>query len=160
MTSQITENHTIVRKVGPRRLPKYTLKSMHHTSCPQCVHRVCLWTPGLRKWCPRYPKWNLKVSKMTVLRINSDPFQQSTCQQFPASKWASGRGEALRFGAPLAEGLQAVMGSQPRKSFKKASGGTTFCRRPLTGTSLAHLENHRNLGHQKKRSRAPKWTPF
>ena len=47
---------------------------------------------------------------MTVLGINNDPFQQSTSQQFPASKGAGGRGETFKFGAPLAEGLQAVMG--------------------------------------------------
>ena len=47
---------------------------------------------------------------MTVLGIKSDPFRQSTSQQFPAPKGAGGRGEALKFGAPLAEGLQAVMG--------------------------------------------------
>ena len=47
---------------------------------------------------------------MTILNINSDPFQQSTSQQFSASKGAGGRGEAIKFGAPLADGLQAVMG--------------------------------------------------
>ena len=50
---------------------------------------------GLPKRFPRYPKWILKVSKMTVLDITSDPFQQSTGQQLPASKGAGGRGEAL-----------------------------------------------------------------
>ena len=51
--------------------------------------------PGLPKRCSGYPKWNLKVSKITILSINSDPFQQSTGQQLPASKGAGGRGEAL-----------------------------------------------------------------
>ena len=69
------------------------------------------------------------------------------------------RRHPLKFGAPLAEGLQAVMGSQPRKSFKKASGGLTLFRRPLPATSPGEHENHRNFGQQKKRSRASKWPP-
>ena len=49
------------------------------------------------KWSLRVPKWSLKVSKITLLGIKSDPFQQSTSQQFPAAKGAGGRGEALKY---------------------------------------------------------------
>ena len=37
-------------------------------------------TPGSPQWSLRTPKWTLEVSKITVLGIKSDPFQQSTSQ--------------------------------------------------------------------------------
>ena len=43
---------------------------------------------------PGYPKWTLKVSKMTVFGTKSDPFQQSTCQQLPVDRGAGGRGRS------------------------------------------------------------------
>ena len=60
----------------------------------------------------------LKRPAFISFKYKKEPVQQPTSQQLPASKGAGGRGEALKFGAPLAEGLRAVMGYQPRKSFK------------------------------------------
>jgi len=67
---------------GPQ---KYTLKSKW-TPFPQGACWVSLWTPGSPKSSLRVPKWSLKVYKIIVFGINSDPFQQSTCQQLPADK--------------------------------------------------------------------------
>ena len=110
MPPQITENHKIAPKVGTRRLPKSILKSRKIDSWASVCPLGVPLDPMITKMVSQVPKMEPEGLQMTVLRINSDPFQQSTCQQVPASKWASGRGEALRFGAPLAEGLQAVMG--------------------------------------------------
>ena len=94
---KITENHQNVSKVGPRRLPKSTLKSIKldlwASMCPLGVP----WTPGSPKWCPGYPKWSLKVPKMTVLGIKSDPFHLLTSHQLPVDRGAGGRGEALGY---------------------------------------------------------------
>jgi len=48
-----------------------------------------------------YPKWSLKVTKMTLVCRKSDPFQQSASQQLPVDRGAGGRGEALRSAAPV-----------------------------------------------------------
>ena len=42
-------------------------------------------------------KWSLKVPKMTVLAVKSDPVQQLKNHQFPAAKGAGGRVEALKY---------------------------------------------------------------
>ena len=76
---------------------------------PMCPLGVPL-DPWITKVVPRVPKMEPQGLQMTVSGIKSDPVPQSTSQQFPASKGAGGRGEALKFGAPRAEGLQAVMG--------------------------------------------------
>ena len=70
LAPQITEKSKNVSKVGPRRLPKYTLKSIKKASGPQGVQWVCLWTPGSPKGSLRVPKWSLKDSKMTVFGKN------------------------------------------------------------------------------------------
>ena len=44
-----------------------------------------------------YPKWSLKVSKMLVLGIKGNPFQQSTSQQLTADKGPAAGGEALGY---------------------------------------------------------------
>ena len=59
------------------------------------------WPPEPPKWSLRTPKWGIKVSKIAVLGIKSDPFQESTSQQLPAAKGAGGRGEALIFAPTL-----------------------------------------------------------
>ena len=92
---RLTENHKIVPKVGPKRLPKSNLKSIKVDTGPQCVHWVSPWTPGSPKWCPRYPKKSLQVSKITVLSGKSDPFQQSTCQQLPVDRRGRRQGAKL-----------------------------------------------------------------
>ena len=55
LTSQITENHPIVSKVGPRRFPKCTLTSIKIDMWPCVCPLAVPWTPWLRKWCPKFP---------------------------------------------------------------------------------------------------------
>ena len=64
----------------------------------------------ITKMVPQVPKIDPEGLQNDSFRYKNSWFQQSTTQQFTASKGAGGRGEALKFGAPLAEGLQAVMG--------------------------------------------------
>ena len=104
-----TENRQNVPKVGPRRLPKSTLKSIKldlwASMCPLTApntsgvhprgvwsaHWVSPWTPGSPKWCPRYPKMSLKVSKMTALSQNVTHFSryqvQGTRYQVPGTRY-------------------------------------------------------------------------
>ena len=83
LVSKITEKQQNGAKVRPRRLPKSTLKSIKMdiwaSVCPLGVPL----DPGSPKCCPRHPRRSLEVSKMTVLDIKSDPFQQSTSEQLP-----------------------------------------------------------------------------
>ena len=58
---------------------------------------MSLWTPGSPKWSLRVRRWNLKVSKITVLGIKTDPFQQSTCHQLPVDTRPAAEGEALKY---------------------------------------------------------------
>ena len=110
MTSQITENHTLVPKVGPGRLPKCILKSIKIDIWPSVCPLGAPLDPMITKMMPQLPKIDREGLQNDSLRHKKQPFQQPTSQQLPASKGAGGRGEALKFGAPLAEGLQAVMG--------------------------------------------------
>ena len=93
-----------ITKLIPNRVPRGPQNpSRNHKNPdldPKVSCQVSPWTPGSPKWCPRYPEWSLKVFKMTILGIKSDPFQQSTCQQLPVDRGAGGRGEALRSAAP------------------------------------------------------------
>ena len=70
--------------------------------------------PMITKIVPKVPKIKREGLQNNSFRYNKIHIQQPTSQQLPASKGAGGRGEALKFGAPLAEGLQAVMGSQTK----------------------------------------------
>ena len=91
----------------PRAPPNPSKNHKNPDLDPKVSCQVSHWTPGSPKWCPRYPEWSLKVSKITILGIKSDPFQQSTCKscqsyqspvnQLPVDRGAGGRGEALRY---------------------------------------------------------------
>ena len=64
--------HLKIDKTGPLGLNVPIDRSKHlRGPPPRCLE------------CPGYPKWSLKVSKMTVLGIKSDPFQPSSSQQLP-----------------------------------------------------------------------------
>ena len=57
--------HLKIDKTGPLGLNVPIDRSKHlRGPPPRCLE------------CPGYPKWSLKVSKMTVLGIKSDPFRQ------------------------------------------------------------------------------------
>ena len=79
-----------ISKFIPNRVPRGPQNpSRNHKNPdldPKVSCQVSPWTPGSPKWCPRYPEWSLKVSKVTSLGIKSDPFQESTCQQYTCSK--------------------------------------------------------------------------
>ena len=99
-----------ITKLIPNKVPRGPQNpSRNHKNPdrdPKVSCQVSPWTPGSPKLCPRHPEWSLKVFKMTILRIKSNPFQQSTCQQLPVDRGAGGRGEALRF-APTLQGSRA-----------------------------------------------------
>ena len=97
-------------RVGPRRLPKCTLKSIKINIWPSVCPLAVPLDAMITKIMPQVPKINREGLQNDSFRHKKHPFQQPTSQQLPASKGAGGRGEALKFGALLAEGLQAVMG--------------------------------------------------
>jgi len=76
---------------GSQETPKITLTSMKMNTW---TSRCLLGVPILR-----VPQDGLKVSKVTVLPMKSNPVQQSTSQQFPPSKRAGSRSEALKSAA-------------------------------------------------------------
>ena len=97
LTSQITENHPIVYKVGPRRLPKWTLKSIKIDIWPSVCPLGAPLDPMITKMVPQVPKIKPEGSQNDHFRYKNHPFQQPTSQQLPASKGAGGRGEALKY---------------------------------------------------------------
>ena len=56
LTSQITENHPIVPKVGPRRLPKCSLKSIKIDIWPSLCPLGAPLEPMITKMVPQVPK--------------------------------------------------------------------------------------------------------
>ena len=99
LAPQIRENHKNVLKVGPRRLPKCTLKSIKIDIWPPvCPPGVPL-DPRITKMVSQVPKMEPQGLKMTVFRIKSDPFQQSTSQQLLADRRPAAGGEALECAA-------------------------------------------------------------
>ena len=58
LTSQITENHPIVPKVGPRRLPKCTLKSIQIDIWPSVCPLAVPLDAMITKMVPQVPKTN------------------------------------------------------------------------------------------------------
>ena len=97
-------------KVVPRKLLKWISKSIKIYIWPSVCPLGAPLDPMITKMVPQVPKIKREGLQNDSLRHKKHPFQQPTSQQLPASKGAGGRGEALKFGAPLAEGLQAVMG--------------------------------------------------
>ena len=75
LAPKITENSQKGAQSGFQETPKMTLKSLKmQTWTSKCLLGDPL-DPRITKMGPRYPKWCLKVSKMTVLGRKSDPFQ-------------------------------------------------------------------------------------
>ena len=98
LAAQITDKSQKCLQSGPQETPQ------RHPKIDKNGHLDLQVPVG----CPRgpldhqnghsgYPKWSLKVTKMTVLGRKSDPFQQSTSHQLPVDRGAGGRGEALRY---------------------------------------------------------------
>ena len=96
--------------MGPRRLPKCILKSIKIDIWPSVCPLGVPLDPMIEKMVAQVPKIEPEGLQNESFRYKKYQFQQPTSQQLPASKGAGGRGEASKFGAPLAEGLQAVMG--------------------------------------------------
>ena len=119
LTSQITENHAIVPKVGPRRLPKCTLKSIKIDIWPSVCPLGVPLDPMITKIVPQVSKIMREGLQNDSFRYKNQPFQQPTSQQLPASKGAGGRGEALKFGAPLAGGAAGRDGIATEKKLQE-----------------------------------------
>ena len=133
LVAKIMEKSTNMYKVGPRRLPKCILKSIKmDTWTPMCPLGVPL-DPWITKVVPRVPNMEPQGLQNDSFKYKSDPFQQSASQQFPTSKGAGGRGEALRFAAPP-KGEPGVLDYSAAFSAKSARGFPDEvhpCRRPL-----------------------------
>ena len=96
--------------MNPRRLPKCTLKSIKINIWPSVCPLGAPLGPMITKMVPQVPKTNPEGLQYDSFRNKKYQFLQPTSQQLPVFKGAGGRGEALKFGAPLTVGLQAVMG--------------------------------------------------
>ncbi len=90
LTSQITENHPIVFKVAPRRLPKCTLESIKIDIWPSVCPLGAPLDPMITKMVPQVPKIqpegvqndNLWYKK---LHFNSQPASSSLHPRGPAA---------------------------------------------------------------------------
>ena len=97
LAPQIRENHKNVSKVGPRRLPKCTLKSIKIKIWPPVCPPGGPLDPRITKMVSQVPKMEPQGFKMTVFSLESDPFQQSTSQQLLADRGPAAGGEALEY---------------------------------------------------------------
>ncbi len=89
LTSQITENHPIVPKVGPRRLPKCILKWIKIDIWPSvCPFGVPL-DPMITKMVPQVPKTNPEG-----LQYDSFKYKNTNSSSQPASSFLHPRGPA------------------------------------------------------------------
>ena len=75
MTSQIIENHPIVPKVGPRRLPKWNLKSIKIDIWPSMCPLGAPLDPMITEMVPQVPKIQPEGLQNDNLRYKKLPFQ-------------------------------------------------------------------------------------
>ena len=75
LTSQITENHTIVPNVGPRRLPKCTLKSIQIYIWPSVCPLGEPLHPMITKMVPQVPEIQPEGLQNDDLSYKKHPFQ-------------------------------------------------------------------------------------
>ena len=89
LTSQITENHPIVTKVGPRRLPKCILKSIKIDIWPSLCPLGAPLEPMITKKVPQVPK-----TKPEGLQYDSFKCKNTKFSSQPASSFLHPRGPA------------------------------------------------------------------
>ena len=110
-TSPITENHPIVFKVDPRRLPKWILKSIKIDIWPSMCPLGAPLDPMITKMVPQVTKIQPEGVQNYNLKYKESPVSIANQPAAPCIQGGWRQGRSLKvFGAPLAEGLQAVMG--------------------------------------------------
>ncbi len=102
-----------------------------------------------------FPHPGIPLPTLQVLPVIAAP----TSHQLPVHRGPAAEGVALKIRRTPRRGAAGRDGIATEFPSKLGFRGHTPCRPPLTGTSLLQLENHQILGPQKKRSRAPKWSP-
>ena len=75
LTPQITENHPIVPKVRPRRLPKWSQKSIQIDIWPSVCPLGAPLDPMITKMVPQVPKIQPEELQNDNLRYEKHPFQ-------------------------------------------------------------------------------------
>ena len=110
-SDRITENQTIVTKVRPRRLSKCNLKSMEIDIWPSVCPLGAPLDPMITKMVAQVPKIQPEGLQNDNLWYKKTPISVANQPAAPCIQGGRRQGRSLKiFGAPLAEGLQAVMG--------------------------------------------------
>ena len=104
LTSQITENHPIVFKVGPRRLPKWTLKSIKIDIWPSMCPLGAPLDPMITKMVPQVPKIQPEGVQNDNLRYKETPVSIANQPPAPCIQGGRRQGRSLKIRrTPLAE---------------------------------------------------------
>ena len=104
LTSQITENHPIVFKVGPRRLPKWTLKSIKMDIWPSMCPLGAPLDPMIAKMVPQVPKIQPEDLQNDNLRYKKTPISVANQPAAPCIQGGRRQGRSLKIRrTPLAE---------------------------------------------------------
>ena len=121
-------------------------------------------TSGSPKCFPRTPKSHPKMSKWRSQASQNHMFPMfsnacHTKHQMHVDRGPAAEGVALKIRRTPRRGAAGRDGIATKFPSKLGFRGHTLCRRPLRAASVGELEKHRKIGQQKKRSRAPKWSP-
>ena len=96
LTSQITENHPIVPKVGPRRLPKWTLKSIKIDIWPSVCPLGAPLDPMITKMVPQVPKIQPEGLQNDNLRYKKTPISVANQPAAPCIQGGRRQGRSLK----------------------------------------------------------------
>ena len=99
LTSQITENHTIVTKVGPRRLPKCTMKSIQIDIWPSVCPLGAPLDPMITKMVPQVPKIQPEDLQNDNLRYKKKIISVANQPAAPCIQGGRPQGRSLKYSA-------------------------------------------------------------
>ena len=95
LTSQITDNHPIVSKLGPRRLPKWTLKSIKIEIWPSVCPLGAPLDPMITKMVPQVPKMKAECVKNCSFTYNKSSISVANRPAAPCIQRGRRQGRSL-----------------------------------------------------------------